>query len=321
MRLPHASAVRALPVGFALALTLVGGFISIDRNADAKGSGHTGHVAITRHYDCPTPALKAAPTGSDAGVGCRTMTVEATADGRFVMPRQVEAGRTLITFRNGVAGDVAPEIVRLPAGKTVDDVKAAFASPESVPDWFFQAVYPGSPGVIGAGGQSQAIVDLSPGEYVVFSIEAPERAQALTVFTADQTAEAAEPEATATVTVREFAFALPATLKAGKQVWKIVNNGEQAHEVTLAQIPDGTTIEQIQTLMSLPEDAERPEGLPDPSAFVTVGGLGFLSPGQAAWSVLDLEPGTYAAFCYVPDQQTGMPHAFMGMILVFTVST
>jgi hypothetical protein len=308
-----------LPIGFALALTLAGGAGSLSRHGLAAGGHHGDHIA-GHHAECPTPdLLKAAPTGTQAAVGCRSFTIQATADGRFILPQQVEAGRTLVTFVNEIDGDIAIEIGRLPAGTTVDDVKAALPS-TSVPSWFYETVFPGSPGVIGAGGQAQAIVDLTPGNYIVFAVDAPQGATALTVVAPASGTAPVDPAASVTVSLQEFAFVTPEKLTAGKQTWKIVNGGDQPHELNLAKVPDGTTLEQIHALMTLPEGAELPEGAPDPSTFVTAGGLGFISPGLTAWAILDLQPGTYAAFCYIPDQPTGTPHAFMGMVSIFTVT-
>jgi len=33
----------------------------------------------------------------------------------------------------------------------------------------------------------------------------------------------------------------------------------------------------------------------------------------------NLEPGTYVALCFMPEKETGMPHAFKGMYAVFTI--
>jgi hypothetical protein len=40
--------------------------------------------------------------------------------------------------------------------------------------------------------------------------------------------------------------------------------------------------------------------------------------GQTAWVELDLAPGSYLIACYVPDEETGMPHAFTGMAALVT---
>jgi hypothetical protein len=37
------------------------------------------------------------------------------------------------------------------------------------------------------------------------------------------------------------------------------------------------------------------------------------------WLALDLQPGTYVALCFIPDEAPGAPHALLGMIQVFTV--
>ena len=50
-----------------------------------------------------------------------------------------------------------------------------------------------------------------------------------------------------------------------------------------------------------------------------VGGIRWLSPGATRWTELNLESGAYAALCFVFDPETGMPHAMMGMVDVFTV--
>ncbi len=41
------------------------------------------------------------------------------------------------------------------------------------------------------------------------------------------------------------------------------------------------------------------------------------SEGQANWYALDLEPGTYAMICFIPDP-SGTPHVMLGMVEVFT---
>jgi hypothetical protein len=45
-----------------------------------------------------------------------------------------------------------------------------------------------------------------------------------------------------------------------------------------------------------------------------------MSPGQALITEYDLEPGSYAAFCFIADPETGMPHLVEGMAQSFTVS-
>ncbi len=44
-----------------------------------------------------------------------------------------------------------------------------------------------------------------------------------------------------------------------------------------------------------------------------------LSMGGAEWIPVDLEPGTYVLDYFVPDIQSGIPHAYLGMYDVVTV--
>lgn len=44
-----------------------------------------------------------------------------------------------------------------------------------------------------------------------------------------------------------------------------------------------------------------------------------LVAGGSGWIKTHLEPGTYAAFSFIPDQRTGKPQLIQGMITQFTV--
>jgi len=44
-----------------------------------------------------------------------------------------------------------------------------------------------------------------------------------------------------------------------------------------------------------------------------------LSMGKTGWIPVTLEAGTYVLLCFVPDIESGMPHAYHGMYQVITV--
>jgi len=44
-----------------------------------------------------------------------------------------------------------------------------------------------------------------------------------------------------------------------------------------------------------------------------------MSPGQTGWAVLEFQPVTYVAVCFVPDQATGKPQFAEGMFMPVTV--
>ncbi|HZC06862.1 MAG TPA: hypothetical protein VE338_14605 [Ktedonobacterales bacterium] len=89
---------------------------------------------------------------------------------------------------------------------------------------------------------------------------------------------------------------------------------DQTHEFQLLKVPEHTTASQLLQCFTGPQSSCALKGPP-----VDSGGAAAIAPGSTHWIELHLAPGTYAALCFVPDINTGMPHAFMGMITVFTV--
>jgi len=132
------------------------------------------------------------------------------------------------------------------------------------------------------------------------------------------------------IVMAEMYFEVPDTLATGPQIWKIVNNGQQVHHVVLAGVPDGTTEDDVQALVE--SEFAGPPASPEAGATpvdVAEAGLSFedvedvfytllFSEGQANWYEVDVQPGTYAMLCFMPDP-SGTPHVMLGMIEVFTV--
>jgi hypothetical protein len=77
-------------------------------------------------------------------------------------------------------------------------------------------------------------------------------------------------------------------------------------------IEPGTTLDDVRASLSEPGD---PAFITGPPAVMsaTFGG------GISNDLMVDLAPGSYGAICFVPDSETGMPHAALGMIALFTV--
>lgn len=110
----------------------------------------------------------------------------------------------------------------------------------------------------------------------------------------------------------DFAYGIPASIPAGQQLWKVVNEGAQPHEMLLAQLTPGATAMDFAMAAFDPAASGPPPGQP-------IGGLQAIMPGSSAWLELDLAPGTYAAICFVPDPESGQPHLARGMISEYTV--
>jgi hypothetical protein len=115
------------------------------------------------------------------------------------------------------------------------------------------------------------------------------------------------------VVATEYMFeGVPETLEAGSYQFHLQNDGKEPHEFALAQIVSDAAVED---LLKLDEKALMKEIKPV--------GATFAEPGGASEQPFDaeLEPGRYAAVCFVPVQgkKNGPPHAFKGMVHEFTV--
>jgi plastocyanin len=119
-----------------------------------------------------------------------------------------------------------------------------------------------------------------------------------------------------TIRLTEFNFLMPDTIPAGVQTLHVENVGGMPHFVEFQRIKGGKSDEDIQAFLDDPASLQGP-----PPAWVSAAhmpSIGLLSPGASTDVSIDLPPGRYAAFCWMPDAQ-GNPHAILGMHHVFEV--
>jgi plastocyanin len=119
-----------------------------------------------------------------------------------------------------------------------------------------------------------------------------------------------------TIQMTEFDFLMPDTIPAGVQTMHLENIGGMPHFVEFAEIKGGKTNDDIQALLDDPEKIQGPP--PSWISEASMPSIGLLSPGASTDVTIDLPPGTYAAFCWMPDAE-GTEHALLGMHHVFTV--
>ena len=280
----------------------------------------TGRIDVAAQDASP-----AASASRLAALGYPEVRLVAT-DAGFEAPSEVAAGRSLVVLENrGTPGGPAQisdvNFIQFPPGITLDDFNNAFATPEAgPPDWFGEIVSTGG-FYVEAGQTGYAVLDLQPGEWYVGVGDANPFVP-LTV-TGGGTATPAvgiDPTADVTVAVSEFTIDLSGSIPAGRRVWHVTNAGEQSHELTLVKTPELLTVEQVQTIIGLPEGSALPPGVPDPATFEFLAtGPKTMSAGREIWIEVDLAPGHYVAFCSQPDAATGQPHALLGEVAVFTV--
>jgi hypothetical protein len=104
------------------------------------------------------------------------------------------------------------------------------------------------------------------------------------------------------MTLVDFAFAVPEEWSAGKHLIRVVNTGEQDHQLGLVRLHAG---------LSMKDWTEAD----DPSALATpIAGIARLGSGESAYLSVELSRGSYVAYCLVVDPKTHNPHIELGML-------
>jgi hypothetical protein len=266
--------------------------------------------------EAATPAPTPSPTPSPTPVAPPELVVDA-ADGTFTAPDTVAAGWIKLSAKNLKPQGQCGFLVRLNDTTT----PAAFAeaikagpTPQVQAMVSLEAFIPqAAPNEIYLRARS------GPHAFVCFVAGAggPPTAKVKMVTVTPATGQAAaEPKSEVTITERDFVFDFPAELKSGPKIVRILNMGQQSHEMLIVKLAAGKTLADLIALASTPPTPGQP---PSPPPFEMVGGVGPVAPGGAVVVTLDLKPGTYHALCFLPDTTTKKPHIALGMIQEITV--
>ena len=116
------------------------------------------------------------------------------------------------------------------------------------------------------------------------------------------------------VTGVDYAFeGIPETLAAGPTSFSFTNDGTEEHEMVMFRKADGET-RSFEELFALPEE--------EAGDAVTFTAATFSPIGETTYALADLEPGQYAAVCFIPvgGAEDGPPHFTEGMLAEFEVS-
>jgi hypothetical protein len=233
-------------------------------------------------------------------------------DDAIEFPSEVPAGLINLTFENNrTEATYSPLIARLNDGVSMDDFLVSLETEDDFAGVFLVTAYGG--GEVAPGESLSYITELIPGEYVVIDLCElcdDEEIISFTVVEGDSM-EQTPPEADVTLALVDFAFGVPAQIAAGPQVWHIENFGDQWHHAIIFQVDEGTTtLDARNTLMSS-------EG---PPPYMPIWGWHPTGAGTQSWVTIDLEPGTYAVVCFLPDLNGDFSsHLAHGMIQVFVV--
>jgi hypothetical protein len=108
-------------------------------------------------------------------------------------------------------------------------------------------------------------------------------------------------------------FIAPSTLQANGTYLVVNSPSDEIHEAVWRQAQPGTTDQYVTDFYN----AVVAGGPRPPSPWLdSQHGLQAMSPNRFAVIHIDLPPGTYALICYVPSDESGLPHGWIGMHVV-----
>lgn len=271
-----------------------------DKTANATTDSTTASAAVS------VASTAAAPN---------VVTVHARDFAYDSLPAQIPAGMTTFKLINDGQTLHHMEIVRLDSGKTLANLEAELAKPAAPPSW---AVFEGGPNAPDPGKQSNATLDLQPGNYAILCLVdvpggVPHFAKGMVrpfTVTAATGPQSPAPTSDVTITLSDYVFDLSTPLTAGTHTFAVKNAATQMHEVELVRLAPGKTVEQLLSWIN------KPSGPPPAAA---IGGIAPFS-GTTKYFTADITPGTYALICFVPDAKDGKPHFMHGMTKTITVT-
>jgi hypothetical protein len=302
--------------------------LPVTRRATLKGSAALGVGALLAGHIGPAAAQDATP----AAAAYPELVIVAT-EFAFDMPATAESGYTRLTLDNQGGADHHAMFFRLNDDTTEDQFMAGLMSGDLAALGDLGASYGGP--MASAGSQASVIASLDAGTYAVVCLipdeqGVPHVAHGMVAMleVSEGASTASDPVADGTITLVEMAFdGLPSEVPAGTHTWQVVNGGAQIHELALLQLAPGVPADAvIAGITAGPEAAASPAAVPaaspeaaGPPPFVSLSGAAPMSPGATNYVEFNAQPGEYVAVCFVPDIETGMPHAMMGMVGSFTV--
>jgi len=238
-------------------------------------------------------------------------------DYTFGVPAQVEAGLVSVTLKNEGQEPHHVQLARLNDGVDIAQFQEAL---QTGPEAFDLVTWAGGPATVDPGASQTVTVDLTTGTYLLLCfvpdhegtphMALGQLASMEVVEPAEPRANVSQPKAGKVVKMLDFSYVLPAEVNAGSQVWEIVNEGDQPHEINLIKLANGKTMDDVAAFMHAPQGAP---------PFSNAGGLQGIDPGESGWLYLDLTAGTYVALCHIPDPASGHTHEELGMVIPFSV--
>jgi hypothetical protein len=258
--------------------------------------------------------LLAASCGNDAATSRQGSALTLTAtDYKFDVTGEAKAGLATIDFVNKGKEPHIPLMLKLKAGKTAADVLPLLPN-DGPPD--AQALgqvldesidtFHGQPGLTLTGDSIRTITTaLSPGTYALFCpIPSPDRQShaekgMVTQFVVKSGDSKSEVKTDGDISIEDGSFKLPSDF--GNGTYRVVNNGKEPHEVTVARLEGKATVEDVDNIFNdyfgalFGEPSGPPPSVPVVPAHVVGGFIDTMPPGAVGYLVLrDPPAGRYS---------------------------
>ncbi|MFC4454256.1 hypothetical protein [Deinococcus sonorensis] len=241
-------------------------------------------------------------------------------------PASVAPGYTTFAFSNKAEQPFTPVVVRLKSDVSDADVKTALNGVMASHGEDMSAIekiaeFAGGSGGVMPGKAFEFGASLTPGRYVVFGFGANEDGKALydlgqyrSFTVAGAASGLTAPSADVQATLKDYEVVLPASIKAGKQVWQVSNSGQETHHLMLMRIKDGKSMQDVEAFFKAADPSKAGE-----PPFEDAGGLETISKGRSAFVTFDLAPGNYVVACFLPSATKHAPHFMLGMMTGLSV--
>lgn len=240
----------------------------------------------------------------------------------YIMPRtlDVRAGLVDIAMVDNGTQPHQTQIARLKPGVAQRQVIDELITKRNQAAAFSLLTLVGGPDIISPGYGQETILNLSAGQYVLLCLVVGQDGiphvnkgmiHFFTVGPSSTQEQEQPPRADGAVSMKDSGYVLPGVIAQARALTlSVTNQGAEAHEFNIVKLAPGKGIQDIVSFF------ESPSG---PPPFEEEGGMAALVAGGSGWIETHLEPGTYAAFSFIPDQRTGKPQLTQGMITQFTV--
>lgn len=118
------------------------------------------------------------------------------------------------------------------------------------------------------------------------------------------------------IRAHDLTYTMPQYLVHGTRIRFQDTDASDVHEVNFGRLLPGKSVADAKAWFVASSANAATAG---PPPFTVYGGHGAVLPGQGGWFEVQGPPGRYIAFCLVPDDVTGVPHAAMGMVVGVTI--